>query len=371
MSANVILHIGQQKSGTTYLQRVLGHCADGLADAGVLFPPSLREAVPDTIENHERATYGLLGTEFPWVSEERAAEERPKWDALAAKVQDWPGTALISAEALSVIRRDAIDRLLAALDGAAPSVVVTARPLGRSLPSLWQQHVRNGRVSSLGAFFAALARQRERGERAVEEERDLHLWRSFALGRLARRWAAAVGPERVTVVVNPGTPRDLLWERFRTAIGAPNVCVPDDVLALRTHESLTLPQAQVMVRLNEAFAAAGWDTYEARAVREAIVLRGTVPGPRPGVPEAAWPLVESWTEEDIADLCGTGAQIIGHIDELRFRPDRDLHATVTHEQIAQAAAAALLAVADRERFAPPAPEDPAPARARRTLRMRR
>jgi hypothetical protein len=369
VSAKVILHIGQQKSGTTHLQRILGHCSDGLADAGILFPASLREALPDAIENHERATYGLLGTEYPWVTAERAAEERPRWDALAEKVRAWPGTALLSAEALSVIRTDAIRTLVTEFGADAVEVVVTTRPLGRSLPSLWQQHVRNGRVSALGAFFAWLARQREAGEKAVEEEQDLHLWRSFALGRLVRRWASVVGPERVTVVVNPGRPHDLLWERFRVAIGADGVTVADEVHAARTHESLTLPQAQVMVRLNEAFETAGWDTYAARAVREAIVLRGTVPGPRPGVPESAWRLVESWTEEDLADLRATGARIIGDIAELRFSPERDLHGPITHEQIAEAAAAALLAVADRDRFAPPVPE--VPAQRRRVLRVRR
>ncbi|MFI0353874.1 hypothetical protein [Actinomadura sp. 9N407] len=353
MATKVILHIGQQKSGTTYLQEILGSCTDGLAaKAGILFPPSLREILPDAIENHERAAYGLLGTEFPWVSAERAEAEQRKWARLSERVRDWPGTVLLSAEALSVIRAPAVQRLAEELRPAELDVVITTRALGRTLPSLWQQHVRNGRSLGARQFFESLAEQRDRGGRAIEEERHLHLWRSFALGGLVRRWTGVAG--RITVIINPGTPPDLLWHRFADTIGAQTDLPPENLLVRRTHAGLSLPETELMMHLNRAIEAAGWDDFEARALRERILTESAQPrGPRIGVPEAASELVQRWSEEDLDDLHRTGATVLGDVDDLRFRPERDVHPSVSAQQLGEAAATAIMAVADRTHFKPP------------------
>lgn len=121
MASKIVLHIGLQKSGTTFLQHVLQAGGEALAEAGVLYPvPPDWERGKRTVANHEWPSYGLLGTEFPWVSRERAAEEAGSWKALLDEVNAWPGTVLLSAEALSVVRRPAVDRLMGVL-GAATS----------------------------------------------------------------------------------------------------------------------------------------------------------------------------------------------------------------------------------------------------------
>ncbi|GAA1557429.1 hypothetical protein GCM10009678_45520 [Actinomadura kijaniata] len=372
VAAKVILHIGQQKSGTTYLQEVLGHCADALAaETGVLFPPSLRDVLPDAVENHERATYGLLGTEYPWVSAERAAAEEDKWTRLAARAAEWPGTVLISAEALSVVRSAAVRRVVGEFAPAEIEIVITTRGLGRALPSLWQQHVRNGRRQEIGTFFETLAAQRDQGPESIELEHDQHHWRAFAIGGLVRRWAREVGADRVTVVVNPGSPPDRLWRLFTAAIGVAEFAdrPPEQVLTRRTHSGLTMPETLVLVRLNRLLEEAGWDTYSARAARERLLLSGLLPrsgrGPRVGVPESARRLVEDWSRADVADLESTGARIVGDLDDLRFDAERDVHRPLTPDQVADAAAAAVLAMVDRSDF------QPAPPRPRRRFGVRR
>ncbi|MBW8487573.1 hypothetical protein [Actinomadura parmotrematis] len=367
MAEKVILHIGQQKSGTTYLQEVLGHCAGELAgEAGIWFPPSLRDVLPDAIENHERATYGLLGTEYPWVTAAQAAGEQRKWTRLAARAAEWPGTVLVSAEALSVVRAGAVRDVVAAFAPAEPHVVITTRGLGRTLPSLWQQHVRNGRRQEIERYFEQLAGQRDLGPEVIERDREQHLWRAFAIGRLVRRWAAVVGPERVTVIVNPGSPPDRLWRLFAEAIGAPSFAgrPPEAVLERRTHSGLTLPEAQVLVRVNALLGKDGWTTYSARAVRERLLLNGmlarTERGPRVGVPAAARATVERWSREDVADLLATGARVLGDLDDLRFDAARDVHRPPSAGEVADAAAAAVMALADRADF----PQPPAPTRRR-------
>ncbi|MFA1550986.1 hypothetical protein [Actinomadura chokoriensis] len=363
MAEKVILHIGQQKSGTTYLQEVLGHVSGPLADdAGILFPDSIREILPDAIENHEKATRGLLGGEYPWVSAADAAAERRKWPRLMAKVRAWPGTVLLSAEALSAIRSAAVSRLLAEFGDTPVEVVITTRRLDRTLPSLWQQHVRNGRGATAEEFFAVLAEQRERGRQAIEEELDLHLWRAFGLGGLVRRWAAAVGPDRVRVVVNPGSPPDLLWHRFAEAVGAPGCAdrLPSDVRTRRTHSGLTSDETELLVALNRLLDQAGWSTFESRALREEILRDGLLArGERGGpvaVPEPARELVRGWAEEDLAELASSGVRVVGRPGELRPAPEGpDGHRPATSQQVADAAAAAIMAVTARARYRPAPP----------------
>ena len=53
MAARLLLHIGTQKSGTTYLQRVLQSLAPQLREAGVLYPT--RIGGKTEVYNHEAA----------------------------------------------------------------------------------------------------------------------------------------------------------------------------------------------------------------------------------------------------------------------------------------------------------------------------
>jgi hypothetical protein len=236
--------------------------------------------------------YGLLGTEFPWVDQARSAELQEGWDRLSEQVREWPGTVLLSAEALAVIRTPAIRRLLDTLGTPDLDILVTARSLGRSLPSLWQQHIRNGRAGTFDDYLQVLADQRDRPD-DVERERELHLWRAFALGRLVRRSAEEVGPGRVRVVTNSGSPPQLLWSRFTQAAGLTEAAARPtaDVLGKRIHAG-TADETILLGSLNYALSQASWGREEAALVRDTVVNDGFLTrdqrGPKNVVPE-------SWT----------------------------------------------------------------------------
>lgn len=355
MAARLVLHIGVQKSGTTYVQRVLRTCVDDLAEAGFGYPLS---PVADKVAGrnlHETATYGLLGTEFPWVSEERAAAERDNWTWLAERVREWPGTVVLSAEALSVVREDAARRLLAELDVADVEVVATARGLGSLLPSSWQQHIRNGRTMPFTAFLDHLAAERERGWNFVEHEHAAHLWRAFALGRLARRWGRIVGPERVSVVVNRGRPPELLWRRFAAAAGLPAGIAPRTEMAAPVHAGLTAAEALVLESLNARMYDLAWPRDRCVDLREYLIHRSFAVrpdrGPRIAVPPEHRTAVEKWSAEDIAELAASGARIVGDTDELRFDPEGEPDAPTAADVSAAAGTAVLAAVEAAEEAA--------------------
>jgi hypothetical protein len=354
MASRLIMHVGLQKSGTTYLQEVLTARAGELAAAGVHYPLTPARRRRRRTENHEWASYGLLGSEYPWVSEKRAAAESESWKTLESQIARTSGTVLLSAEALSVIRAPAIRLLLDRLAVRDVEVVVTARSLSRSLPSLWQQHVRNGRRTGFERYLRMLEEQRQLPPERVEEDRDLHLWRAFALGRLARRWMREVGRERVRVVTSPGSPPHLLWSRFTEAIGVPDLGArADEVVDRPVHTGLTAAEAFVLLSVNGALERAGWDAQRASRLRELILTRGFQPradrGPRITIPPTWTARVAEWSKEDVGDLLDSGVTLIG--DAADLSPDQAPAdgRPPTVEEIGAAGAAAVLAVADANR----------------------
>lgn len=348
MAARIILHIGVQKSGTTFLQHVLQANADALVKAGVRYPVS-----PDwargkrTVANHEWASYGLLGTEFPWVSQDRASEETSSWQTLLDDVKSRPGTALLSAEALSVIRTPAIHRLLDALGADEVEVVITARSLGWALPSLWQQHIRNGRSVSFERYLTGLAAERERGRDHIETDRSAHLWRAFHLGGLAQRWSNA-GATRVSVVTTPGKPPHLLWQRFAEAIGLPSFAEPPTMPTDRAHTGLTAPETLVLSSMNAAIRQTSWSGQNADLIRQAVTARfqsRAKRGNKVAAPPEWQARLAEWAEDDLATLQNTPAHIVGDLEDLRYDPSTETAAPPTPEEIAQAGAEAALALA--------------------------
>ena len=350
MAARLIVHIGQQKSGTTYLQGILARSTVELAAAGITYPLVSRPRRGRTVENHEPATYGFLAHEYPWVAPTRVREERPNWDRLVAAVRDDPGTVLLSAEALSVIREPAIRQLVDGLGGGATEIVITTRRLDRSLPSLWQQHVRNGRSTGLATYLRGLSEQRDLPIVRIEGDSDQQIWRAFAVGRLARRWAAVVGPDQVRVVVNPGPATEVLWPRFSQAIGSAGlVAAPGAAASLPVHTSLSGPEAAVLAAINAALSDAGWEQETAERLRLRIIRDGFQGRPERGRPIAIPPpfaeRVAAWSAADLDELRATGVEVIGEIGELRVPVDRRPFVPVFADEVAGAAAAAMIGAA--------------------------
>jgi hypothetical protein len=192
-----------------------------------------------------------------------------------------------------------------------------------------------------------LGQQRRMPAARIEEDGELHLWRAFGIGRLARRWAREVGESRVRVVTSPGRPPRLLWARFAEAIGVPGFTFhADDVAARPVHTGLTASEAVVLTSLNSALATAGWTPDQARRLRETVLTHGFQPraerGPRIAVPSHWRSCVTEWSAEDISELQESGVTVIG--DTADLRSDHESVQPPTIEEVASASAAAVLAV---------------------------
>ena len=134
MADKVVLHVGLMKSGTTFIQRQLFAHQEALRRRGTLVPGAKwvnqTTAVQDLLRRHDRRT--------------------GRWDAMAAEIREWPGTALLSMEFLGPARPTAIEHLLASVAPATVEVVITARDLNRSIAGLWQETIQNGRSWTRG-----------------------------------------------------------------------------------------------------------------------------------------------------------------------------------------------------------------------------
>jgi len=190
MADRIVLHIGAPKTGTTFLQAVLFHNQERLADCGVLVPGS------------SRRDHGLAAT----GARQRAdGGRREDWLRMVSQVRAWPGTAVISNEWFSMATADAAHRAVEELGPAETHLVFTARDFVDQVPAAWQETVKLGRSSSVDDFMASLHKQRGR-------------WRWSVLDPVLAldRWRGDLPVDQIHVVTVPprGSAPSLLWERF-------------------------------------------------------------------------------------------------------------------------------------------------------------
>ena len=233
MTERLYLHVGAPKSGTTYVQGVLEHNRARLADAGVL-------VVGET--HLDRVHAAMAVREDPRLD---ALPERASmaWSRLVDQVRRWRGpVAVLSYELFAGASDVQAERALVDLEGIEVHVVITARDLGRSVPSAWQERLKF-------ALTTPLERWRPRPESAgVRVEWG---WRTMDPSGVAARWGASLAPERVHVVTVPrevGDGREL-WDRFAAATDLSELAL--DLTIVRANESLGLVEAELLRRVNE------------------------------------------------------------------------------------------------------------------------
>ena len=174
---------------------------------------------------------------------------------------------------------------MADLGGDRVHVAVTLRPLAKILPSMWQQNVKVG----IRMPFDAWVRQQfpEPGAPAPQG-----FWRIHRHDALVARWAAIVGPDRLTVVVPDEADRSDVFRAFERLLGL----VPGTLAGRSDHanRSLTVEEAETVRAFNRAFHDTGLPRpLHARVMRygaaEYVSRLGPVPGDGP-IRLPAWAL---------------------------------------------------------------------------------
>lgn len=289
MASRVVLHVGLMKSGTSYLQGRLTGLRHGEGSGGFLFPGEVWRdqvvAVSDALGRSQRAQGDFEGA----------------WSRMVASIDDWDGTAIISMEFLGPASAEQIASVVSSFS-CPVEVVVTARDLGRAVPAMWQESLKNGRSWSFGAYVAAL-----------QSDPDHGFWRQQDLPGVVDRWAA-VAPVTIVTVPPPGAASDLLWQRFCTATGLPvDACAPPPA----GNESLGATSSAVLRLVNESLEAAAlpWASYSRHVkfgfAKTVLAARRDAEAPI-GFKVPRW--LRARASSQRASL--EGARVVGSLDDL-------------------------------------------------------
>ncbi|MEP7089838.1 MAG: hypothetical protein ABI776_06975 [Nocardioidaceae bacterium] len=305
-SRRVLVHVGAPKTGTSFVQDVLWRNRESLAEQGILYPA-------DRFDEHFLAALDLL--ELHWGGLERQAVGA--WDQLAARVRDWPGTAIVSHEILATATRPQVRRALESFGDAEVHVVLSARDLVRQIPAEWQENLKHRRTVGYHEFLDRVTDPERSGELAS------WFWGVQEVPDILDRWGGTLNPERVHLVTVPqaGAPRDLLWKRFASVLGLDAAALAPETT--RANASLGVPETALVRRLNERVNGILPNEDYRELVRELLAhrtLSERTGSPRLGLP----PGVRSWaadlSEAWIEDLSGRGYDVTGSLDELRPDP---------------------------------------------------
>lgn len=229
----LFLHIGLQKTGTSYLQNVCWGAVDRLQEQGVTLVPDARiETFWLALAVRERVD--------PAHDGERVARSLDLLPGQLAAVRT--PVALTSHETLAQCSAEQIERLLAACAGHEVHVVLTVRDLARQIPSLWQEALKAGRSDTLDEYVGAL--------RTATRRTDMD-WKRLDVAAVLRRWARFVPPERIHVVTvpGPGGAREALLERYCSVLGV-NADSLDPTSAGPGNRALGIAEAEVLRRVN-------------------------------------------------------------------------------------------------------------------------
>jgi hypothetical protein len=307
----VVLHVGLMKSGTSYLQARLAAAPEGLAAAGVLFPGERWRdqvnAVSDVLGRQQRAHGEFDGT----------------WQRMVGAIDAHPGTAVISMEFLAAASPESLHRVVASFPASTVEAVVTVRDLGRTIPSMWQETLKNGRAWPWQEYVDGVRRRTGPGEA---------FWREQDAVAVVGKWADLVGRDATTVITLPRTSSDpeLLWRRFCAASGVPVDAAPP---APRGNESLGAASAALLRRLNPALEDLAWPDYS-RHVKFGLaktILADHRAAEQPiAFPVTRW--VRRLAEEQRRGLEASGVRIVGDLADLEPVPTRGVRAEAVSAQ---------------------------------------
>lgn len=302
MTRRVYVHVGCPKSGTTYLQRVLRHNQESLAEQGVLVAGR---------------THGELVHAGFVIREDRRLQNLPpraarSWDRIVEQIREFPGeSAVVSYELLAGARKRQARAALASLADLEVHLVVSTRDLGRAVSSAWQERLKFGLDVPLGEWQPRPASDGPRAEWG---------WRTMDPASVAARWGAGLAAERVHIVVAPrggGAAPTTLWDRFAEACSLEDVRLDLDVRP--ANESLGVRAAEVLRRVNEHDHGPIQGAREqSRWLRDTLahaVLAGLDDEPM-GITDEQLAEAETRAQEAISTIRASGWQVHGDLDDI-------------------------------------------------------
>lgn len=345
----VLLHVGVHKTGTTAIQAALADARSDLLTHGVRYPGKLQA--------QHRAALALLGRPWGWNSRGGSVMDQRHFDSLVRRSNKHAGRVVISSEFFCEAPEDKARETVESLGGPGKvTIVVTLRNLGKLLPSSWQQYLKYGLTTGYEKWLEDVFATP--GSSKISPT----FWRRHDHGEVLRRWADAVGPANVNVLVLEDVDRSAQFHAFEQMLG-----VPEGVLVSRmdltSNRSMTAAEAELLVRLNKQVKKQMQWTDYVRLVRRGVALQmveGRTPDPHePKLVTPDWALDAAAEQgaKSVAAIEELGVNVYGDLASLAVRiPSAPASAVDTDQLPVDAAVAAVAAVIEASKEEPTARE---------------
>jgi hypothetical protein len=351
----VYLHIGEPKSGTTFVQQVMWSNRDELARQGVLLPGA-------HAQDHFRANQDLR--EAPQPPDDPTGSYRGEWDLLVKQALQADRAAVISHELLAAATEEQAARGLTSLADAEVHVVVSLRDFESLLPAEWQETVKHRNQLTWEQWLDRVMNRPPTAQKG-RAGKARWFWRVHDTPDVIRRWTQGVPSERVHIVTMPppGSPPDLLWTRFASVLGVDPA--PFDLSAARANTSLGMAEVEMPRRLNVALGKDGVGTFfyavnvKERLAHDYLATRSR--SLRPVLTDEARAWARARCELVVAAVRDGGYHVVGELGDLLPRSttgapgaDEVGTASVPAEDVLDAAIGSLATVL-RNQYQPPPP----------------
>jgi hypothetical protein len=331
----IFLHIGEPKTGTTFLQQVMWRNRSQLAAQGVVLPGHHPQ-------DHFRASQDLRG--IPKLATDPAGSWTGEWEILARQARQAPKVAVISHELFSAADAGQADRAVRSLQGAEVHIVLTVRDIATLLPAEWQESVKHRNAREWEDWLEDVIDR----ESVSDDRRQWWFWRVHDTLAILDIWSRHVPPERVHVIMTAprGSASGLLWQRFASLLDIDPDSV--DLTRARQNSSLGMPEIEFLRRLNQVLPADVPDWFYMWNVKEAVAHRTLAARPRGGrlvLPTGR----DAWAKEQaeilVAALRDSTYDLVGDLDELLPPPVTEPSASPADESVEQILDAAVHAAA--------------------------
>ena len=299
------MHIGEPKTGTTYLQRAMWGNRARLAAQGVLLPGYQRQ-------DHNRASRDLR--EAPRPASDPADPWTGDWDVLVGQALLAPKAAVISDEVLAACNPPQADRAVRSLLEAEAHVILTVRDLATLLPAEWQETVKCRSTAGWEEWLSGIIDAAP----AAGNRRLRPFWMLHDTLAILDMWSRHLPPDQVHVITVPRQGQDgTLWARFASVLGVDPGRV--DLTGARANSSLGIGEAEFLRRMNGALPEQMPDWFYTRTIKRVLahdVLDARLRRGRLVVPPHLQAWVRQQSEIMVAGLRESKFHIVGDLDEL-------------------------------------------------------
>ena len=318
---SIMLHIGAHKTGTTSLQAALFAASKDLEEQGVI---NLVAEGDETANPAARAVQRL-----PSSGSAGAPVDYSVWTTLVGQAKAHPQHLVsISAEAFAVSEPLVIKTIVNDLGIDRLQVVITLRPLGKILPSQWQQDLHGAWVNQK---FEEWLRETLRDVRPMKQMGPLQVphqfWIRHRHDALLQRWIDAVGSDRITLVVGDDQRKSSLLDNFEDLLSLRGGTLSS--VAVARNQSMTLPEMQVMQRYGELLESSELGKrivarsryHKALRILRKIRSENTSDA-RLVIPEWSFERVSELQREMVEHMQASGVAVIGTLNQLNWLPQQ-------------------------------------------------